>query len=45
MTKEEWERFWGLFHKAWGQCKASTEYDKPVWNEMQQMLKAKENKQ
>jgi hypothetical protein len=38
----DWNKFWELFHKAWGHCKDSEEYDKKIWNEMQQMLQRME---
>jgi hypothetical protein len=31
-------KFQGLFHKAWGQAKASPEYDKEVWKRLEEML-------
>lgn len=34
----EWDKFWGLFHNAWGHCHESPEYDKKVFTEMQGML-------
>jgi hypothetical protein len=43
----DWHKFWILFHKAWGQVHESPEYDKKIWNEMQDMLHShigKENK-
>jgi len=34
----DWKKFWELFHKGWGQAKESPEYDKKVFNEIQQIL-------
>jgi hypothetical protein len=34
MTEEEKKRIWELFHKAWGQAKVGSEYDKEVWIEL-----------
>jgi len=36
--KMDWNKFWILFHGAWGACKESPEYDKSIFNEMQGML-------
>jgi hypothetical protein len=33
----DWNKFWVLFHKAWGQAHESSEYDKAVWRDMQWM--------
>lgn len=30
--------FSGLFHKAWGQAKASPEYDKEIWKKLEQQI-------
>lgn len=35
----DWNRFWALFHKAWGQAHDAPEYDKKVYTEMMHMLK------
>lgn len=40
----DWNRFWELFHKSWGQCHEVVGYDKKAWNEMQQMLFTLEKK-
>jgi hypothetical protein len=34
----DWNKFWGLFHRAWGKATSESEYDKETWNEMQRML-------
>jgi len=34
----DWNKFWGLFHEAWGKAKDSPFYDSKIWNEMQDML-------
>lgn len=31
---------WDLFHKAWGQAKASPEYDKSVWTQLEAKILA-----
>ena len=31
-------RFNALFHQAWGQAKSSPEYDKKVWNQLDEMI-------
>lgn len=36
----DWNKFWALFHKAWGQCHESPEYDKSVWRDMDTMLQS-----
>jgi hypothetical protein len=38
----DWDKFWELYHKAWGHCKESPEYDKPLWKDMQYMLQGAE---
>jgi len=38
----DWNKLWELYHKGWGQAKVSSEYDKKVFNEMQQMLQRME---
>lgn len=39
----DWDKFWTLYHRGWGQAKVSSEYDKKVFNEMQQMLQSMEH--
>ena len=34
----DWNKFWALFHHAWGQAKESPEYKKSVFSDMQGML-------
>jgi len=34
----DWNKFWELYHKGWGQAKVSSEYDKRVFSDMQAML-------
>lgn len=38
MTQEDQNKFWTLFHKAWGHCKESPEYNKEVWKDLQCMI-------
>jgi hypothetical protein len=41
----DWNKFWGLYHKAWGQAHDSPEYDKKVYEEMQRMLWQEQEKE
>ena len=34
----DWKKFWKVFHKTWGECHESPEYNKQNWLDMQEML-------
>jgi hypothetical protein len=34
----KWEGVWELFHRVWGHCTMSPEYDKQVWKDLQAKL-------
>lgn len=37
-TLQKWDAVWTLFHRLWGHCKESPEYDKGDWKNLQARL-------